>query len=227
VSQPLWRSIAQRLPESRIVVIRNGVDTDTFRPRAPSGALWRELALRPDQPIVGSLGRLEPVKGYEVVVEAFARVCRKTRDDAPVLVIAGEGSARPGLEALIERLGLLGRVFLLGWRDDSPDVYAHFRCFVMGSWSEGTSLSLVEAMACGVPPAVTAVGGNPDVLGGELAQQMVPPGDVPALAACIERLLDGDAAGIGRAARRRVETEFGLARMVRQYEALYDGSSST
>jgi len=225
VSQPLRTYLCDRLrvPESRIVVIRNGVDTQTFRPIRPSGALRSQLGLRSDQPIVGSIGRLEPVKGYEVVIEAFGKVCSKTRDDAPVLVIAGDGSARPSLEALIDRLGLRNRVFLLGWRDDALDLYAHFRCFVMGSWSEGTSISLVEAMSCGVPPAVTAVGGNPDVLGPELAQQMAPPGDAGALAARIEGLLDGEATRVGRAARGQVEANFGLARMVQQYEEIYLG----
>jgi glycosyltransferase involved in cell wall biosynthesis len=228
VSRPLRTYMAGRLrlPESRIGVIRNGVDTDTFRPRTPSGALWSELALRPDQPIVGSIGRLEPVKGYEVVIEAFGELCRRGRSDRPVLVIAGEGSSRADLEALIGRLGLRDRVFLLGWRDDTLDLYSHFRCFVLGSWSEGTSVSLAEAMSCGVPPAVTAVGGNPDLLGRELAQQMVPPGDVRALATCLENVLDGDAARIGGAARQRIENDFGLARMVRQYEAIYLGNPS-
>jgi glycosyltransferase involved in cell wall biosynthesis len=228
VSQPLRMYMADRLrlPETQIGVIRNGVDTDTFRPRTPSGALWRELALSPGQPIVGSIGRLEPVKGYKVVIEAFAQLCSRGRADRPVLVIAGDGSERAALEALIERLGLRDRVFLLGWRDDALDLYAHFRCFVLGSWSEGTSVSLAEAMSCGLPPAVTAVGGNPDVLGVELAQQMVPPGDVQALARCLENLLDGDAARIGRVARRRIETDYGLARMVRQYEAIYLGHPS-
>jgi glycosyltransferase involved in cell wall biosynthesis len=223
VSEPLRIYLAKRLrlPESQIAVVRNGVDTDTFRPRAPSGDLWRELGLRPDQPIIGSIGRLEPVKGYDVVIEAFGRLCSRSRGDRPVLVIGGEGSARPDLEALIGGLGLQDRVFLLGWRDDALDLYAHFRCFVLGSWSEGTSVSLAEAMSCGLAPAVTAVGGNADVLGAELARQLVPAGDVPALAACIEGLLDGEAIQIGRLARRRIEADFGLGRMVRQYEAIY------
>ena len=229
VSQPLRTDMVKRLrvPESRIVVVRNGVDTQAFYPRKPSGALYRTLGLRSDQPIVGSIGRLESVKGYDVIIEAFARLCRR-RSDRPVLVIAGEGSARPDLEALIGRLGLRDRVFLLGWRDDALDLYAHFRCFVLGSWSEGTSVSLMEAMSCGVAPAVTAVGGTPDVLGPELAQQLVPPGDVDALATCIDSTLDPEAARrIGEQARQRVEASFGLGGMVRAYESIYLGERAT
>jgi len=229
VSRPLRAYLAHRLhlPESRIVVVRNGVDTEAFHPHAASGALWRELGLRPDEPIIGSVGRLESVKGYDVVIEAFAELCSRRQVDRPVLVIAGEGSARPGLEALIARRGLRDRVFLLGWRDDALDLYAHFRCFVLGSWSEGTSISLVEAMSCSVAPVVTAVGGNPDVVGADLAQQLVPAGDPHALAASIEATLEPEAARqIGLRARRRVETNFGLGGMVRAYEAIYAGEPS-
>jgi len=229
VSQPLRTDMVKRLrlPESRIVVIRNGVDTQAFHPRTPSGAVYRALGLQPDQPIVGSIGRLESVKGYDVVIEAFGQLCRRRRD-RPVLVIAGEGSVRPELETLIARLGLRDRVFLLGWRDDALDLYAHFRCFVLGSWSEGTSVSLMEAMSCAVAPVVTAVGGNPDVLGPDLVQQLVPAGDVDALATCIDSTLDPEAARcIGQKARRRVETNFGLGGMVRAYESIYLGERAT
>ena len=108
------------------------------------------------------------------------------------------------------------------------DLYAHFRCFVMGSWSEGTSISLIEAMACGIPPVVTAVGGNPDVLGTELAGQLAPSGDVAALAARIGATIEPDAARcIGELARRRIEREFDLGGMVRAYEAIYLGQPLT
>lgn len=225
VSEPLRGYMAERLRLSagRITVVINGVDTTIFAPRAASGALRRELGLAPDQPIIGSIGRLEPVKGYENVIQAFAAL--PSRTPVPVLVIAGEGSARPRLEALVRELGLTERVFLLGWRDDGLDLLPHFRCFTMGSWSEGTSVSLLEAMASGLAPVVTAVGGNLDVLGPELRDQAVPAGDTAALAERLERVLDPDtAAVIGARARRQVETNYGLAAMVSNYQRLYSGT---
>lgn len=211
-----------RLPQGRLTVIRNGVDARAFCPRPPSGALRRELGLESDQPIVGSVGRLEPVKGYEVVIEAFRLLCDRLAGPAPALVIAGEGSARRDLEALIARLGLSGKVFLLGWRDDSPDLYAHFDCFAMGSWSEGTSVSLLEAMACGVAPVVTRVGGNLDVLGPELADLAVPPGDAPALASRMACLLrEGAANAIGAVARLRVVRAYRIEATAQAYDQLY------
>lgn len=227
VSRPLRAFMARRLdwPEERIDVVTNGVDTEVFRPRPSNGAIRSELGLGPGRPIVGSIGRLEPVKGYETVLEAFSLLLREERDRGAVLVIAGEGSARPELEALIDRLGLKGRVSLLGWRDDATQLYASFDCFVLGSWSEGTSVSLLEAMASGLAPVVTAVGGNPDVLGSELAAQAVPPGDASALANGIAQVIDREAARrIGQLARRRVEGAFSLDAMVRRYERLYEAA---
>jgi glycosyltransferase involved in cell wall biosynthesis len=225
VSEPLRCYLAQRLrrPLQSLAVIPNGVDTSEFARRSPSGALHRELGLPAGQPIVGSVGRLEPVKGYEIVVEAFGRLRTSVPGVDAALVIAGEGSMRPALETLIRRLGLQQRVFLLGWRDDLRDLYAHFCCFALGSWSEGTSLSLLEAMASGIAPVVTRVGGNPDVLGSELADQAVAPGDIAAMADGMARLLSGATARrVGEVARRRVEQAYGLDKVVGAYQALYD-----
>jgi glycosyltransferase involved in cell wall biosynthesis len=225
VSEPLRGYMAERLklPAERIEVVINGVDTSIFVPKPPSGALRKELGLSPEQPIIGSIGRLEAVKGYENVIKAFALL--PSADPAPVLVIAGEGAARPELEALIRELGVAGRVFLLGWRDDGLELLPHFSCFAMGSWSEGTSVSLLEAMASGLAPVVTAVGGNLDVLGPDLRDQAVPAGDVAALAQRLERvLIPAVAREIGAKARHQVETNFGLAAMVSSYQRLYAGS---
>src|SRR2546425_885837 len=227
VSEPLRGHLSGRLalPPTRMTVIPNGVDTHTFRPRSPSGVLWGEFGIHPEQPIIGSIGRLEPVKGYDVLIQAFALVRERMPEEDPVLVIAGEGSAHCGLEALVARLGLCGKVFLLGWRDDASDLYAHFACFAAASWSEGTSVSLLEAMASGLAPAVTSVGGNRDVLGPDLSECAVPPGNPGALADQIVSLVRGGRGReVGTAARRRVEQHFDIRGTVRRYERLYVAS---
>lgn len=226
VSESLGVFLVERLGVrvDSVQVIRNGVDLVRFQPRAPDGTLRRELGIAGNQPIIGSIGRLEPIKGYDNVIRAFARVRCAPQDGEPVLVLAGEGSMRTDLEALAESLGVSRRVFLLGWRDDPENLYAHFCCFVMGSWSEGTSVGLLEAMASGLAPVVTAVGGNPAVLGEELSDQAVPAGDVGALHGGVERILEGERwRAIGRRARSRAEREFDLGAMVHAYEQLYEG----
>jgi glycosyltransferase involved in cell wall biosynthesis len=224
VSAPLALHLARALaiPRRKLVVIPNGVDTQTYQPRADTGRLRAELGLPAQTPVIGSIGRLEPIKAYDVMVEAFATLRARGKCDA-VLVIAGEGSERPRLERLVRERNLERRVFLPGWRDDVHDMHSAFSLFTMSSTSEGTSISLLEAMSAGLAPAVTNVGGNADVLGDELRDCLVPSGEPEALAVAWEdTLLNPERARDHRAAaRRRVVESFGLESMVRAYEDVY------
>ncbi len=233
VSEPLAdylrrrKIVARRTP---IRVILNGVDTTRFRPRPDDGGLRASLGLTPDTPIVGSIGRFEWDKGYDVVVEAFARLRANWNapGPAPVLVLAGEGSERADLERRIARHGLERDVCLLGWRDDAESLLPAFSLFTLASRIEGTSISLLEAMSTGVRPVVTDVGGNPDVVGEELRRCLVPADDPDALArAWADVLADPERARReGEAARIRVERHFSIQATVRAYERLYAGEPS-
>jgi glycosyltransferase involved in cell wall biosynthesis len=210
---------------SRIRVVRNGVDTEHFRPCHDSGALRAELGLLPETPIIGSVGRLERIKGYDVMIDALARLrARWNGEAAPVVVVGGDGAERSQLWDLAEKRGVRAAVHLLGWRDDIEDLHSAFTFFTMSSRSEGTSVSLLEAMSAGLCPVVTDVGGNSAILGPRLRHRLVPAGSPDALAAawhdaltdCPKRTADA------AAARERVVQSFGLSTMVRQYEAIYD-----
>jgi len=102
-----------------------------------------------------------------------------------------------------------------------------FDVFTLSSWSEGTSLGLLEAMSCGVCPVVTAVGGSPAALGDRLQHRLVPPGDATALAAAWrDALRDCDRRAVdAAAARERVAGAFDLDALVREYERIYRGDS--
>ncbi len=228
VSDPLRQQLEERLhvPSRRLSVIHNGVDTRVYSPRADTGVIRRELGLAAETPIVGSIGRLEPIKGYDVMIEAFALLRRGWSDGpAPVLVVAGSGSARPAVESLVRERGLAGSAHLLGWRDDVDDLRSCFTLFTMSSRSEGTSISLLEAMSGGLCPVVTQVGGNADVLGAALQHRLVPAEHPAALAAAWrEALTDVKARQRdGAAARERVQREFSVEAMVRAYEVAYTG----
>lgn len=211
----------------RVAVVTNGVDTALHRPRADTGALRRELGIGADVPVLGSIGRLEPIKGYDVMLRAFAalRAEWSGATATPVLVLVGEGTERARLEALARECGLGRHVHFLGWRDDIAELHAAFTLFTMSSRSEGTSVSLLEAMSAGLCPVVTDVGGNAAVLGDALRHRLVPSESPPALAAAWREALGGPARleADARAARQRVESAFGLEAMVRAYEALYAG----
>lgn len=228
VSDALQRQLAAAVvaDPSRIRVIVNGVDTCRFRPRPVNGTVRGELGIDAGVPVLGSIGRLDPIKAYDIMIRAFALLrANWAEGPAPVLVLVGDGPERARLAALIERHGLRETVRLVGWRRDVEDVYAVFDVFTLSSWSEGTSLGLLEAMSTGVCPVVTDVGGSAAVLDERLRHRLVPPGDPVALAqawrdalACPARRQADGAVG-----RQRVEQAFGVDPMVRQYERIYAG----
>lgn len=207
-----------------IEVVLNGVDTRLFRQRSDTGRLRSELELGPCIPIIGSIGRLELVKGYDVMIDAFAQLTKQTNlPIEPVLVIAGDGSQRSSLESQIEAHGLDARIHLLGWRDDVHDLLSAFNCFAMSSRSEGTSMSLLEAMSSGVCPAVTDVGGNRAVLGESLRHRLVPSGDPAALAMLWYHVLTNhdQRAVDGTLARARVIDHYSAEAMLQAYARIY------
>lgn len=208
----------------RVRVIRNGVNTAEFAPAPDDGALRRELGLGMERPIVGSIGRLEHIKGYDVMVESFALLLKQwAAPNRPALVVAGDGADLEPLRARVAELGLERDIFLLGWRSDLVALLRAFMVFTMTSRSEGTSVSLLEAMSTGRCPVVTDVGGNAAVLGPELGHRLVPSLDPAGIAAGWRVALEQEETrrADGERARVRVETEFSLARMVRSYEEIY------
>ncbi|HET7585750.1 MAG TPA: glycosyltransferase [Gemmatimonadaceae bacterium] len=231
VSEPLAAQLARTVVRrgTRIEVIANGVDTDRYQPRSAERTVRQELGIASEVPIIGSIGRLEHIKGYDVMVEAFAVLRRMwPADDAasgppPVLLLCGEGAERAALERQAARSGVADAIHFLGWRNDIEALHATFDIFTLASRSEGTSIGLLEAMSAGLCPVVTDVGGNPGVLGAELRHRLVPANAPDALArAWRDALQHGEARQHdAAAARARVVPVFGVEQMVRAYDALY------
>lgn len=208
----------------RILVIVNGVDVKRLRPPSEAHALRRELGLPDGSFIIGSIGRLEPVKNYSLALRAFARLVGEAGEGRPpFLVLAGDGSERGPLETLARSLGIAAQVKFLGFRDDVERLYGAFDLFTLTSTNEGTSVSLLEAMSCGRCPVVTDVGGNRAVLGPNLSSLLVPAEDEAGLAAAWNRhVVDAQLRQrLGAFARERVVAAFSLDHMVHQHVALY------
>lgn len=226
VSDVLARQLAATVVRdpSRIHVIPNGIDTARFR-RQTTGGIHAELGIDIGVPVIGSIGRLDPIKRYDLMLDAFAMLLKSGDvNPSPVLVIAGDGPERRRLESLVASRGLAGRAHLLGWREDVHALHATFAIFTMSSRSEGTSIGLLEAMSAELCPVVTDVGGNGAVLGDALRHRLVPAERADLLARAWSAALRDPRCrqADGTAARRRVETNFSLARMVRDHETLYD-----
>ncbi|MGK5676222.1 glycosyltransferase family 4 protein [Micromonospora sp. URMC 106] len=186
-------------------------------PRRRRTAVRAEFGVRPDQPLVLSVGRLHPQKRYDVLVDAAARW--RTRSPAPVVVIAGSGPAYLPLAARIS--AARAPVTLLGHRTDVADLLAGADLALVTSDWEARQLFAQEAMRAGVPLVATAVGGLPELVGD--AAVLVPPGDVDAVDGAVRALLDDEAAraDLGRRGAARAATWPSEADTLAQLAALY------
>ncbi len=219
------RAVAARFDWARpgkVRCIYNGVDPARFRPSAPPPGLRATLGLPEGALVVGSVGRFVAYKGYDRLLEA-ARLVHDRRPDVHWLLV-GDGELRPALEAQCRQLDLKEVVHFLGWREDVPALLTLSDVFVLPSLGEHFGRVLIEAMATARPVVATAAGGVPEIVRDGETGLLVPPADAAALArATLDLLADpARAARLGAAGRRRVETEFGLARHVAAIEALYD-----
>lgn len=170
--------------------------------------------------IIGSVGRLEAVKGHRYLLEAFASLA--PRFPQLRLVLVGDGPLRGPLHVCAEQLGVRSRVQFLGWRDDVAALLPRFDLFAFPSLNEGMGRALVEAMAAGLPIVAFRAGGVPEVLGEGDAGLLVDLGDVPALAGAIETLLRDAAlrSRLGSAAQVRAH-DYSVEGMLAKIEALY------
>ena len=225
VSEALAEMLRRQISRDpkRLRVITNGVDVDRLQPASDALAVRQDLQIPPGTPVIGSVGRLEPVKNYRLALRALARIRELGCGPPPLLVLVGDGTERGMLEELAATLGVADRVRFLGWRDEVERLYGVFDLFTLTSRSEGTSVSLLEAMSMGLCPVVTDVGGNRMLLGPDLASLLVPSDDEAALAAAWRRcLLDADLRQeMARRARARIQSEFSLERMVESHIEVY------
>jgi sugar transferase (PEP-CTERM/EpsH1 system associated) len=203
----------ERVPRGKVIVIRNGIDLDRFPAacRPPTAVATRAI----------HVARLHPIKDQATLL----RATRQVVDAEPRfrLDIVGDGPTAAELHALREGLGLGSHVRFLGFRDDVASLLAAADFFVLSSVTEGISLTLLEAMATGLPIVATDVGGNREVVANGRTGLLVPARSCGALAEAMLQLVHNPETTrqMGVAARQRVEQEFDLRRVVARYEQLY------
>jgi glycosyltransferase involved in cell wall biosynthesis len=210
---------ARGLAGRRHEVIENGIDLELFTPGAAGTEIRSRLGIAARTALVGTVARLEPIKNQSMLIEGIARARAEGVDCAAVVI--GIGTLRAELEAQAMRLGIAEHVHFWGLERNVARLYGELDIFTLTSDAEGTSISLLEAMASGVCPVATNVGGNPAVVGeaGVLVGARRP----EELAAAI-RALVGDPErrkALGQAARERVARLFSDETMLDRYEALY------
>jgi glycosyltransferase involved in cell wall biosynthesis len=223
-----YLSKSERIGRERIVVINNGIDTQRFRP-IPSAArrrsLREEYGIPAETFVVVIVAALRPEKNHEMLLRAAARMDHQGSD--AVFLIVGEGKEAGKLQTLVNELRATKAVRFMGLRKDIPDILALSDASVLCSYPvvETFPLSVLEAMACGVPVVATPVGSIPEMITDGVEGIFVSPGDVAALSEALGSL-EGDPrkrARMGEAGRRRVEENFTEGHMVRGYAELFRG----
>ncbi len=209
-SKATARQLSEILPGADIKIVPTGVDLERFQPGDKAKARVR-LGLDPRAKIIGTVGRLVPVKGHSRLLTAFRYVTDETH-----LVIAGDGPEREALEAQAAASELLGRVTFLGHRDDIEEVLPAFDVFCLPSLNEGFPRSLLEAQACGVPVVATDVGAVSEAVC-HATGIMVEGGNAVVLAEAIDRALRCPRR---LSPRRFIETNFSWSKTLNSYRQM-------
>jgi glycosyltransferase involved in cell wall biosynthesis len=222
VSQDTGKSLLSKAPvdRRRLRIVYNGIDPARYRGIDRISARKGE-GLAQYRFVAGSVSRLDPVKDHPTMLRSFA-AATAGRDDCAFLVV-GDGPERGRIERLTGELGIAGRVLMRGFTDEIPAMLACMDMFLQPSTEEGLSLTILEAMAAGVPVVSTAVGGTPEIIADGTSGTLIRPGDVGALAEAIERFLADPAPFVAMAAEasRLVDERFSLDRMNEAYDDIY------
>lgn len=208
------------IPQSRVQRIYNGIEPLT--PEPGRGARVREAQGIPGTAFVlGTVARLDRVKNQGMLLDAAARMM--VEDGNVWLLLIGDGPERQNLEQRADALGIRERVRFTGFQQRPGDYMQAMDLFLLTSWTEGTSMTLLEAMSLGLPCVATAVGGNPEIVEDGVTGRLVPCDDAGALYRhlCELRASPDDLARMGQQGRARFQDRFTVTKMVDAYAGLY------
>jgi glycosyltransferase involved in cell wall biosynthesis len=220
VSAPLKEYLGSlRHPPKRIELIPNGVELPALDDEEARTRARRLHQVQETDVVIGSLGRLDPIKGYDLLLYCLADLPREC-----IVLIAGEGPEMSRLRQLAYVLGVADRFRLGGFAEDTRSFLAACDLYVQPSRSEGVPHGLLEGMAMALPVIATAVGGVGDVIRDGQDGMLVPPGDRMALKEALVELCGDEQKRVafGRHARQRVEQIASADLMARRLEQLYD-----
>lgn len=202
------------IPKPQMSVIINGIDVERFRSS--------RISPRGGRCSLGIIARLEPVKDIPTLLQSMKLVLQRYPDVS--LIVVGEGGEKEYLLEVANRLGISESVDFLGCRRDIPLVLKDIDIFVLSSLSEGTSITLLEAMAAGKPVVVTNVGGNPAIVADGINGFLVPPREPETMANALVRLIEDSSlrTKMGEANTKKVSDSYSVLAMTEQYQRLYD-----
>jgi sugar transferase (PEP-CTERM/EpsH1 system associated) len=233
VSRDLQQWLVERIGArpARVSCIGNGVDSVHFHPRlGPAASVGPAGFMCDGAFVIGSVGRMAAVKDFASLVQAFLLLIAEDKfkeKGVPSrlrLIIAGDGPCRAACLDMLADAGVADLAWLPGARDDVAQLMRAMDVFVLPSLAEGSSNTILEAMASGLPVVATEVGGNPDLVQAGWTGALVPPMAPSLLAAAISPYYRtvGLARRHGARGRRVVLAEHSLTAMTGAYTALYD-----
>jgi glycosyltransferase involved in cell wall biosynthesis len=213
-------SIYENFPRENIRTIYNGInDLSNYNFRDID--LKVKLNIHDNLIVLGTVSRLDPIKNQEMLLNAFKIV--KSHYPNTVLLFVGDGPSKTKLIRLAKSLNLYESVIFTGYKLNTHEYIHIMEVFLLPSLSEGTSMTLLEAMSLSKPCVVTAVGGNPEIMIDHRTGFVVPNNDVTSFSNAIIKLIEDDVLrkDMGSACRQRYESLFTNTKMINQYTNLY------
>lgn len=211
----------ENFPRRKVQVIYNGinVDTESFK---DEGNLKQELNIPEDAKVLGTISRLDPIKNQPMMIEAFAEVLKSHPNT--YLLIVGDGPERQKLETLSETLKVEDKVIFTGFKVNPQRYFNIIDIFLLSSLSEGTSMTLLEAMAFKKPAVVTDVGGNPEIVVDGETGLVTPTKNPDLFSISIKRLLTERElfSLLSSSAKERYLKTFTAGAMINKYATVYE-----
>ena len=209
------------LAPHRVHYVASGVDTDRYRPTEARGRLGEVFGLSADTVKIGVVAQLISRKGHEQLFSVLPELIA-AHPDVEVLCF-GQGPLQTELQDRIRSLALTTHVRLVGFRDDLTELLPELDCLVHPAQREGLGVAVLEAMSCGVPVVITAVGGLVDIVEHDVNGLLVAPDDDRALSAALRRIVQQRALRrrLGAAGRQRIEEAFSVDAMTKGNLAVY------
>ena len=206
---------------SRTLVIYNGIDTEFFKPGGEREKVRERLGIPVGRLIAGAVGRLVPQKRQQDFIEALAQLKRAGQNVGGILV--GDGPERSALEKKAQEAGLTKEIIFTGFCDNTPELYAAMDVFVLCSEREGFPMTVLEAMAAGLPVVATDVGGVSECVENGKTGFLIQPGDPEAIAHALLRLFANTdiRTFLAQNAGELVRNEFSIMQMAERHEELY------
>lgn len=210
VSFDMQKKLSRIIATDKLITIHNAINTATLKVERTKDEVKEELGIGKDHPIIGSVGRMVPIKGYDVFLKA-ARLIFQAKPEVR-FILAGDGPLKTELERKTEDMGLGSAVKFLGFRNDILEIMNCFDIFVVSSYYEGIPIVLLEAMALNKATVATRVGGIEEIIEDKVSGFLVESGDAEGIASVCMKLLDNVQirGKVGIDAKKRIAEEFSV-----------------